>query len=85
MRPSRLAAGTPLAARPAATRSGARMQRLRVSASKRLSEADLYQSVAPPQGPAPATGGQPWYVTAALACVAVLAALRVAKALRKRL
>jgi hypothetical protein len=56
-----------------------------VNASKRLSEADLYQTVAPPQGPPAGAGGQPWYVTGALACVGLLAALRVTKALRKRL
>ena len=61
-----------------------------VSASgKPISEADLYQAapsgfqqpLGQPAGPA----GQPWYVTAPLAFLAVIAALRAAKAVKKRM
>jgi hypothetical protein len=61
-----------------------------VSASgKPISEADLYQAapsgfqqpLGQPAGPA----GQPWYVIAPLAFLAVIAALRTVKAVKKRM
>lgn len=85
--------GALAARRPAAAAApGAqprRPARLAVAAAAGRSEADLYQGVTAPQGPPQGAGnplaGQPPYVTVPLALVGALAALRVAKALKKRM
>ncbi|KAL4858888.1 hypothetical protein ACK3TF_001263 [Chlorella vulgaris] len=71
-------------ARPAAAAHwpGKASRRLVVSASKHISEADMYQAVAPPQGPPPSSG-PPLYVAVPLAFVGVIAALRIAKMVKK--
>ena len=69
----------------AARRPRCRPSRLRVAAGRRLSEADLYQGIAPAGQVAPQPAGQPWYITGALAFLGIIAALRAAKALKKNM
>lgn len=73
-----------VAARRAACRAP---RRLHVLAGKRISEADLYQGIAPgsQQPPPPGMLGQPWYIAAPVAFLGLIATLRIVKAVRKKL
>lgn len=98
-----LSASNALAARPAAaavchTRSRRsvapppcrRARRLAVAAGgQQVSEADLYQGIAPLEAPPPQSAGgplgQPWYVVAPVGFVGLIAALRTARAIKKKM
>lgn len=86
----------PLAAAPQQLRCrpGRRVLAVVAAAPKARSEADLYRQdvkvgVSAPAPPAAKEGGplagQPWYVTAPLALVGVMAAARIARAIKKRM